>query len=86
MTTVEIYTRPTCGFCHVAKRLLTSKGVSFAEVNVSAQPEPPRRDDPARQWWAAPCRRFSSTATMWAAAMILCALERGGKLDALLAA
>ena len=39
MSTVEIYTKPTCGFCHMAKRLLTSKGVSFAEVNITAQPE-----------------------------------------------
>ncbi len=39
MAQVEIYTKPTCGFCHAAKRLLTSKGVSFAETNISAQPE-----------------------------------------------
>jgi glutaredoxin 3 len=39
MTTVEIYTTPTCGFCHAAKRLLTSKGVSFSEVNVMAEPQ-----------------------------------------------
>ncbi|SMY07154.1 glutaredoxin 3 [Flavimaricola marinus] len=39
MSTVEIYTTPTCGFCHAAKRLLTSKGASFSEVNVMAQPE-----------------------------------------------
>lgn len=39
MTKVEIYTTPACGFCHAAKRLLTSKGVSFSEVNVAAQPE-----------------------------------------------
>ncbi len=39
MTQVEIYTKPTCGFCHAAKRLLTGKGVSFAEVNITAQPD-----------------------------------------------
>ena len=39
MKPVEIYTRPTCGFCHMAKRLLTQKGVSYSEVNISAQPE-----------------------------------------------
>lgn len=35
MTTVEIYTTALCGFCHAAKRLLTQKGVSFQEIDVS---------------------------------------------------
>ena len=39
MQPVEIYTTKLCGFCHAAKRLLTSKGVSFSEVNLNAQPE-----------------------------------------------
>ena len=38
MAKVEIYTSPTCGYCHAAKRLLTAKGVSFIETNVIAQP------------------------------------------------
>ena len=38
MATVEIYTTPICGFCHAAKRLLSSKGVSFVEVDVMADP------------------------------------------------
>lgn len=39
MQFVELYTTKTCGFCHAAKRLLTSKGVSFSEVNLNALPE-----------------------------------------------
>ena len=39
MKDVEIYTSPLCGFCHAAKRLLTSKGVSFAEIDVLADPD-----------------------------------------------
>jgi len=39
MKTVEIYISPLCGFCHAAKRLLNSKGVSFAEVDVLANPD-----------------------------------------------
>ena len=35
MKTVEIYTSPHCGYCHAAKRLLTTKNVSFVEVDVS---------------------------------------------------
>jgi glutaredoxin 3 len=38
MKPVEIYSSPLCGFCHAAKRLLTQKGVSFAEIDVLANP------------------------------------------------
>ena len=36
MATVEIYTRPMCGFCYRAKKLLDSKGVAYAEYYVWA--------------------------------------------------
>jgi len=36
---VEIYTSPTCGYCHRAKRLLTNKGVEFEEINVLMKPD-----------------------------------------------
>lgn len=36
MSRVEIYTTPFCGFCHAAKRLLDSKGVTYEETDVSA--------------------------------------------------
>ena len=39
MKAVEIYTSPTCGYCHAAKRLLASKGVTFTEVDVVRHPE-----------------------------------------------
>ena len=35
MSTVEIYTTPTCPYCQRAKRLLTAKGVAFTEIDVS---------------------------------------------------
>jgi glutaredoxin 3 len=35
MKSVEIYTTPYCPYCIAAKRLLTKKGVAFAEVDVS---------------------------------------------------
>ena len=38
MTPVEIYTTPICGFCSAAKRLLNSKNVPFAETNVMINP------------------------------------------------
>lgn len=36
MPTVEIFTRPMCGFCHRAKKILDSKGVAYAEYDVWA--------------------------------------------------
>ena len=38
MKPVTIYTTPDCGYCLAAKRLLTKKGVSFTEVDVSRDP------------------------------------------------
>ncbi len=35
MKPVEIYTTPSCPYCHAAKRLLTKKGVAFTEIDVS---------------------------------------------------
>lgn len=34
MPKVEIYTTPTCPYCHAAKALLEDKGVAFHEVTV----------------------------------------------------
>jgi glutaredoxin 3 len=39
MKSVEIYTTPLCGYCHAAKRLLTQKGVTYQEIDVSRDPE-----------------------------------------------
>ena len=39
MKTVTIYTKPFCGYCHAAKRLLTHKGVNFNEIDISGNPE-----------------------------------------------
>tara|TARA_B110000503_G_C6901978_1_gene311116 strand:- start:362 stop:616 length:255 start_codon:yes stop_codon:yes gene_type:complete len=39
MKPVELYTKSTCGYCHAAKRLLASKGVSFAETDINKHPE-----------------------------------------------
>lgn len=39
MATIDIYTTPTCPFCIAAKALLTRKGVSFNEIDVSRAPD-----------------------------------------------
>ena len=36
MNTVEIYTKSYCPFCHRAKALLTSKGITFVEYEISS--------------------------------------------------
>lgn len=37
MAAVEIYTRPMCGFCYKAKKLLDSKGVAYTEYDIWAE-------------------------------------------------
>ena len=39
MRPVEIYTTPICSYCHAAKRLLQKKGVTYAEIDVSHDPD-----------------------------------------------
>lgn len=34
MANIEIYTKATCPFCHRAKALLSSKGVTFRELPI----------------------------------------------------
>ena len=38
MPHIDIYTTPLCGYCYAAKRLLSDKGVSFSEIDVSRDP------------------------------------------------
>ncbi|MCE7936736.1 NrdH-redoxin [Candidatus Saccharibacteria bacterium CPR2] len=35
MSNVIVYTSPTCGFCHMAKEYLKSKGIGFTEKDVT---------------------------------------------------
>ena len=85
MATVEIYTKPTCGFCHMAKRLLNYKGISFAEVNISAEPNR-RAEMIQRANGGSTVPQIFVDGTHIGGCDDLMALERGGKLDALLAA
>lgn len=85
MAIVEIYTKPTCGFCFMAKRLLKSKGISFSEVNISAQPER-RAEMIQRANGGSTVPQIFVDGVHVGGCDDLMALERGGKLDALLAA
>ena len=69
MKDIEIYTTPTCGYCHAAKRLLTTKGASFREINVAGDPAL-RQEMMTAVRPLTRCRRSSSAANTWAAATI----------------
>lgn len=85
MQPVEIYTSPLCGFCHAAKRLLTQKGVSFSEVDVLANPDrKPEMIKRANGGRTVP-QIFIGDIYVDGCDE-LHALERAGKLDALLVA
>lgn len=85
MSTVEIYTKATCGFCSMAKRLLSAKGISFAEVDILKHPK--RRPEMIQR-----ANGRSTVPQIFIAGKHiggcddLMALDRKGKLDAMLAA
>ena len=83
MPSVEIYTWRTCPFCVRAKQLLDRKGVTYTEYSVDG-------DEPARDAMAARGNGRRSVPQIFIADQHvggcdeLHALERAGKLDALL--
>jgi glutaredoxin 3 len=84
MPRVTIYTTPWCPYCHRAKRLLAQKGAAFEEIDVSGNWE-------AREALAEKAGGRTSVPQIWIGDVHvggsdeLYALERAGKLDALLA-
>ncbi len=85
MQPVEIYTSPICGFCHRAKQLLDSKGINFTEYDVFAQPDL-RSEMITRASGRQTVPQIFVGQTHVGGCDDLFALERAGKLDALLAA
>ena len=85
MQPVEIFTTPFCGFCHMAKRLLKSKGISFAETDVSRNPAQ-RVTMMQRAAGRRSVPQIFIGKTHVGGCDELYALERSGKLDPLLAA
>ena len=39
MNKITIYLTQTCGFCHAAKRLLETSGISYYEIDISSDLE-----------------------------------------------
>ena len=84
MQPVHIYTSPTCGYCHMAKRLLAAKSVAFTETDVSRDPAR-RQEMMARAKGRHTVPQIFIGTTHVGGCDDLMALERAGKLDALLA-
>ncbi|MFD3188868.1 glutaredoxin 3 [Sedimentitalea sp. HM32M-2] len=83
MQSVEIYTSPLCGFCHAAKRLLNEKGVAYSEIDVLRNPDrKPEMIQRASGGRTVP-QIFVGDIHV-GGCDDLYALERAGKLDALL--
>jgi len=85
MKNVEIYTKSTCGYCHAAKRLLTSKGVKFSEVSLSQTPDK-KAEMIQRSNGGRTVPQIFIGKTHVGGCDDLFALEGAGKLDAMLAA
>lgn len=85
MQPVEIYTTPLCGYCHAAKRLLSEKNVSFREINVSDDAGL-REEMIKRAGGARTVPQIFIGDIHIGGCDDLYALERAGKLDALLGA
>lgn len=81
---VEIYTRPGCGYCSAAVSLLTRKGVEFSELSAGVDPDYRQQMyDRVRDGATFP-QIFIDGAHV-GGCDDLYALDREGKLDAMLA-
>jgi glutaredoxin 3 len=83
MSSVEIYTRQYCSYCHYAKELLTRKGVEFCEFDITAHPEK-RQEMTERTDGRTTFPQIFIGTTYVGGCDELYALEDAGKLDALL--
>ncbi len=80
---IEIYTKAFCGYCARAKRLLDEKGVDYVEHDISMGGE--KRDEMmARKPDAMTVPQIFIDDQAIGGSDDLAALEREGKLDALL--
>jgi len=84
MKPIEMYVSPFCGYCHAAKRLLSSKGVAYSEINVMINPTK-RQEMMNRANGRHTVPQIFIGTDHIGGYDELAALERAGKLDALLA-
>ena len=82
MQPVLMYTTRVCPFCQMAKRLLASKGVTPEEVRIDEDAQ--RRDEMMQRTGRRTVPQIFVGDTHVGGSDELAALERQGKLDALL--
>lgn len=85
MAKVEIYTKFLCPYCTRAKSLLTAKGLDFEEIDISTG-GPRRSEMLERSGGRQTVPQIFINGTHVGGCDDLHALERAGKLDAMLAA
>jgi glutaredoxin 3 len=85
MTTIEIYTQPFCPYCARAVNLLTRKGVAFKEIDAPGG-SAAREEARIRSGGRSTVPQIFIGDRHIGGSDDLLALERAGKLDALLAA
>lgn len=83
MNNVIVYCSKWCPYCTRAKQLLDSKGVAYEEISVDGKPEV--RADMAKKAGRTSVPQIWIGTTHVGGCDDLYALERAGKLDALLA-
>ena len=82
MSEVIVYSSDYCPYCMRAKQLLSRKGVAFTEINVDGEPQ--LRAEMARKAGKTSVPQIWIGATHVGGCDDLHALERAGRLDALL--
>lgn len=83
MARVEIYTKDWCGYCARAKRLLSDKGVDFEEYDISLG-GPQRAEMIQRADGRSTVPQVFIDGVHVGGSDDLAALDRAGKLDAML--
>ena len=84
MSEVVIYTRQFCGFCSAARRLLERKGIAFVEIDATGNPEL-RAEMVAKSNGGMTFPQILINGRPIGGCDELHALERAGRLDAMLA-
>ena len=84
MPDIEIYTQPGCPYCTRAKRLLDAKSVAYREID--APGGSPARAESLQRSGSSSVPQIFVDGRYIGDSDELTALDRGGKLDAILAA
>jgi glutaredoxin 3 len=85
MPPIVLYTTPTCSYCAAAKALLKRKGAPFTEINIEGARDK-RREMEKRSNGGMTVPQIFIGADHIGGCDDLYALDKAGKLDALLAA